>query len=496
MIFSLSKDDSLLLWLQQFNTTEQEYQRAVQNFTASAAGYCVATYLLGIGDRHNDNIMLTKNGHLFHIDFSKFMGDVQKFGAISRDRVPFVFTPDMAYVINKGVTPTQNFQTFIEYCCRAFNIIRRNKHVILNLLGLMVYSGIPYLSKKEDLMFVLKNLQLELNDEEATIYFTRLIESSLSSRSTQLNFFIHNIAQMKNMSEATLASSKSSPFFSFTSNKTYTSAEDGRIESARIVDFQKRYIPEKHYVFVVNVLRESTKDAKFVFRRYEDFQELHAKLSYKFNPFTGIILPELPARILLGRSQIREVAYRRRYQLDAYLVALSKIVDAWDSDIVATFLHSYIKDVEESRRFAEYVEMLAEGPKTRIGGQIKLSISYKSTNGSLHVSVMHCAKLVPRRLQGLTDAFVRIRILPDPLNYFKRKTKICRKTLNPTFNETLVFDADWALLRKRVMQITVWDSSNTMEKEFLGGINFYLSTFDVKKPVASTWFPLTDIQLS
>ena len=103
---------------------------------------------------------------------------------------------------------------------------------------------------------------------------------------------------------------------------------------------------------------------------------------------------------------------------------------------------------------------------------------------------------MPRRLQGLTDAFVRIRILPDPLNYFKRKTKICRKTLNPTFNETLVFDADWALLRKRVMQITVWDSSNTMEKEFLGGINFYLSTFDVKKPVASTWFPLTDIQLS
>ena len=487
------KDDSLLLWLQRFNTTEEEHQRAVQNFTASAAGYCVATYLLGIGDRHNDNIMLTKNGHLFHIDFSKFMGDVQKFGAISRDRVPFVFTPDMAYVINKGVTPTQNFQTFIEYCCRAFNIIRRNKHVILNLLGLMVYSGIPYLSEKEDLMFVLKNLQLDLNDDEATIYFTRLIESSLSSRSTQLNFFIHNIAQMKNMSEATLASSKCSPFFSFT-NKTYTSAQDGRVESARIVDFQKRYLPEKHYVFVINVLRESTKDAKFVFRRYEDFQELHAKLSYKFNLFTGIILPELPARILFGRSQIREVAHRRRYQLDGYLVALSKIEDVWESDIVSTFLHSYIKDVEEARRFADYVELLAEGPKTRIGGQIKLSIAYKDQ--ALHVSVMHCAKLVPGRLQGLSDSFVRVKILPDPLNYFKRKTRICRKTLNPTFNEILVFDADWELLRRRVMQITVWDSSNMMEKEFLGGINFYLSTFDVKKAVPSSWFPLTDIQVS
>ncbi|VDK65732.1 unnamed protein product, partial [Cylicostephanus goldi] len=126
--------------------------QALDNFTRSCAGWCVATYVLGIGDRHNDNILVTTAGHVFHIDFGKYMGDWQTAAGFRRE----------------------SYQTFIDYCCKAFNYLRRNYSILTNLLKIMACSDISGMNI-ESLNFVEKNLMLELSETDAVIQFTQLI---------------------------------------------------------------------------------------------------------------------------------------------------------------------------------------------------------------------------------------------------------------------------------------------------------------------------------
>ncbi|CAL8396406.1 unnamed protein product [Boreogadus saida] len=105
--------NTLHQWLRDKNRGET-YDLALDLFTRSCAGYCVATFILGIGDGHNSNIMVKDDGQLFHIDFGHFLDHKKKKFGYKRERVPFVLTQDFLIVISKGTqecTKTREFES-------------------------------------------------------------------------------------------------------------------------------------------------------------------------------------------------------------------------------------------------------------------------------------------------------------------------------------------------------------------------------------------------
>ncbi|XP_012889464.1 PREDICTED: phosphatidylinositol 4,5-bisphosphate 3-kinase catalytic subunit delta isoform isoform X3 [Dipodomys ordii] len=188
--------DALLNWLKSKNPGEA-LDRAIEEFTLSCAGYCVATYVLGIGDRHSDNIMIRESGQLFHIDFGHFLGNFKtKFG-INRERVPFILTYDFVHVIQQGRTNnSEKFERFRGYCEKAYSILRRHGLLFLHLFALMRAAGLPELSCSKDIQYLKDSLALGKTEEEALKHFrVKFNEALRESWKTKVNWMAHNVSK-------------------------------------------------------------------------------------------------------------------------------------------------------------------------------------------------------------------------------------------------------------------------------------------------------------
>ena len=68
-------------------------------------------------------------------------------------------------------------------------------------------------------------------------------------------------------------------------------------------------------------------------------------------------------------------------------------------------------------------------------------------------------------------------LLPDKGRSAKQKTPVAKRTVNPVWNHTFIYD-DVTLqeLAERCLELTVWDHDRLASNEFLGGVRFSLGT--------------------
>ncbi|KAL4490435.1 hypothetical protein ABPG72_002645 [Tetrahymena utriculariae] len=189
------RNNTIWQYLKDKNMDPHSFEIATDNFLRSCAGYCVATYILGIGDRHADNIMLSQTGHLFHIDFGHFLGNFKtKFG-IKRERAPFVLTKEMAFVM--GGKDGNLFRKFEEYCTQAYNLVRKSGNFIINIFLLMLEAGMPELQSPQDIEYLRNQLSINLTEQEATNKFKKEITDSLNSLFRRIDNFFHALRRRK-----------------------------------------------------------------------------------------------------------------------------------------------------------------------------------------------------------------------------------------------------------------------------------------------------------
>ncbi|KRT80159.1 C2 domain containing protein [Oryctes borbonicus] len=478
------KDKPIAEWLAKHNPSELEYSRAVENFTASCAGYCVVTYILGICDRHNDNIMLKTSGHLFHIDFGKFLGDAQMFGNFKRDRAPFVLTSDMAYVINGGDRPSEKFHKFVDLCCQAFNIIRNNGNLFLYLFTLMASSGIKGVTA-EAVNNLNQGLLPGLSNPEAAANFARLIESSLKSWFTQINFFLHNLAQFKISGEQ-----EGGELLSFVP-KRYTMQTDGRLSHVQVLGYRKRYDPDKYYVYVLRVFRHGQAQHMEVLRTYKEFCEFHQKLCIHF-PLAN--LSSLSTGLHVGRSNTNQVTRKRYVEISQFVTSLFQTAqEICHSDLVYTFFHPLLRDQTPAEQYSKKAKDRRADDKSdanKIKGQLKLSIHFQ--RGVFRVMVHHARGLPLINNSQEPSTYVKVYLQPDPSKTTKRKTKVVRKNCHPSFMETLEYRMALDIIMGRTLKATVWNYDALQENQFLGGLELPLGSFDLNTE-RTEWYPLSNV---
>ncbi|XP_022536492.1 rabphilin-3A isoform X1 [Astyanax mexicanus] len=102
-------------------------------------------------------------------------------------------------------------------------------------------------------------------------------------------------------------------------------------------------------------------------------------------------------------------------------------------------------------------------------GMLEFSLLYEEENSALHCNIIRAKGLKPMDSNGLADPYVKLHLLPGASKSNKLRTKTLYNTLNPAWNETLVYhgitNED---MQRKTLRLSVSDEDKFGHNEFIG----------------------------
>ncbi|MBN3322862.1 PCLO protein, partial [Atractosteus spatula] len=136
-----------------------------------------------------------------------------------------------------------------------------------------------------------------------------------------------------------------------------------------------------------------------------------------------------------------------------------------------------------------------------ITGELQLQVNYDKHLGHLILHVLQARNLAPRDNNGYSDPFVRVYLLPGRSQVMvvqnasaenKRRTKHVQKSLNPEWNQTVIYkNIHLEQLKKKTLELTVWDYDRFSSNDFLGEVLIDLSNTS-NLDNTPKWYPLKE----
>ncbi|XP_031650396.1 synaptotagmin-6-like [Oncorhynchus kisutch] len=101
-------------------------------------------------------------------------------------------------------------------------------------------------------------------------------------------------------------------------------------------------------------------------------------------------------------------------------------------------------------------------------GEIMFSLCYLPTAGRLTLTVIKCRNLKAMDITGYSDPYVKVSLICDGRRLKKKKTTIKKNTLNPTYNEAIIFDIPPDSMDHVSLHISVMDYDLVGHNEIIG----------------------------